>query len=189
LLVVAATVAPAANMYLQVAGVPGESVAAAHKGEIELLKFSFGVNTQIATSGGGGGAMAGKPMAQPLKVLKRVDASSVGLFMTCATGKHLPQVRLSVARAGAGDFLIIVLSDVMVTSCATTGEAAEPVPTEEIAFHYSKITWEYKPQLATGQAGTPLTGGWDFAANRAVGPTSGFTLPGGLRLEDLIRTN
>jgi type VI secretion system secreted protein Hcp len=159
----------ASEYFLKVDGVQGESEDAKHKGEIELLSFSWGeTNSSGHPGSGGGGAGAGKVAIQDLHLVKRLDKASPALFLACANGKHLSSAVLTVRKAGKGqqEYLVIKLTDVMVSSYQTGGSAHEAeAPIDQASLSFAKIEIEYRPQKADGSFGAPVKAGWDVLKN------------------------
>jgi type VI secretion system secreted protein Hcp len=61
-------------------------------------------------------------------------------------------------------FYRITLTDVMVTSVSIGGASGGgDRPTESFSLNYTRIEWEYIPQLPTGGSGTPVRASWDLA--------------------------
>jgi type VI secretion system secreted protein Hcp len=140
--------AAAVDYFLKLDGIKGESVDEKHKGEIDILSFSWGVNNIGSITGGGG---AGKASFKEFTVTKKVDRSSPKLMLACATGERLPQMQFAVAREPSandpegGAYYIITLSDILISSYQSGGTQSDPVPTESVSFNFSKITFEYRP--------------------------------------------
>jgi type VI secretion system secreted protein Hcp len=154
----------AVQYFLRVDGIPGESKDAAHKGEIDVLSFAWG----LTNSGGaapGGGAGAGKASFQDLHVVKPVDKASPKLFEACASGQHIKEVVLTGRRTGKKqlEFLSYKLSNVVITSYQIGGSAPE-APTDQVSLNSGKIEMEYRPAGAE----PAVRAGWDVAAGRKV---------------------
>ena len=149
------------DYFLKIDGIPGESTDAKHKGEIEVLSWSWGeTNPGPAAVGSGGGA--GKVQMSDLMVGAHLSKASPQLLLTCATGKHLKSAVLTGRKSGKdqADFLTFSLSDVLVSSYQTGGVSAE-VPHDSISLSFSKIEVSYKEQEADGSLGQAIRVGWD----------------------------
>jgi type VI secretion system secreted protein Hcp len=159
----------AVDYFLKVDGIPGESADARHKGEIDVLSFSWGVAND-APPGGGGGGGAGKAHFDDLVVVARTSKASPKLWLACASGQHLKSAVLT-CRKGAGksqvEFLKITLTDVLVTSYEIDG-ADEETPVDQVALGYAKIATEYVAQDPTGKPQPPVKDGWDLKKNAKV---------------------
>ena len=160
----------AERWFLKLDGIPGESTDAAHKDEIDVESWSWGVShIGSAPSGGGGGA--GKASFQDFHFVSRISKASPALLLACATGSHLKEANLSgvrdVGKAKGPDFLKYKLSDVMVSS-VQHGDSAAGVPSEQFALNFAKVEVSYFPQLGSGKIGPPVTAGFDLKANKKL---------------------
>ena len=158
--------------FLKIDGISGESTDAAHKGEIDVESWSWGVG-RIGTPGGGsgGGGGAGKASFEDFHFVSRISAASPPLLNACATGTHIKQATLSGTR-GAGksksvDYLKYKLSDVTVTNVEQFDGEGQ-APSEQFSLNYSKIEVSYSPQTASGKIGSPVTFGYDVKANKKI---------------------
>lgn len=159
----------AESWFLKVDGIEGESTDAAHKDEIDVQSWSWGV-VQTGTSPGSGGG-AGQANFQDFHFVARISKASPRLFLACATGIHHKWATLSGARtAGKGkaiDLLKYKLSDVQVTSVAHSDSDSEP-PMEQFSLNYSKFEISYSPQTAAGKLGPAVTAGFDLKHNKKI---------------------
>ena len=159
-----------ADFFFKITNVKGESTDDKHKGEIEVESWSFGGNNAASFSSGGGGG-AGKVALQDLHFTKKTDMASVKLLVAMATGEHLPTATLTCRKAGKDqqEYLVITLSDTMVSSYQTSGSGGSgALPMEQISIAYSKIEVKYKEQKPDGSLGGEVVGGWDLKANKKV---------------------
>ena len=160
------------DAFLKLDGIKGESQDAKHKGEIDIMSFSWGAH-QAGTSAIGSGAGSGKVSLQDLQITKKVDSSSPLLFLNCANGAHIKEGNLVVRKAGGDqlEYLKIKLTDVLVSSYQPSGHVhgGDDIPTESVSLNFSKIEMNYQPQGADGKAqGGPILAGWDVKANKKV---------------------
>ena len=158
----------AVDYFLKVDGIPGESADAKHKGEIDVLAFSWGVSSAKGASSGGGSG-AGKAVFDDLLVLANTSKASPLLWLGCASGQHFKTAVLTGRRAAKApvEFLKITLTDVTITSYELDG-SDEGQPTDQIGLACAKIVTEYTPFDATGKAQPPVKAGWDMKANKKV---------------------
>ena len=154
------------DYFLKVDGIAGESADSKHKGEIDVLSWSWG-ETQSGTAGGGGGGGAGKVQMQDLHVTTNMSKASPQLMLACASGQHIKSALLTGRRAGKGqlEFLTFSLSDVLVSSYQTGGTEAEP-PVDSVSFNFAKIHVEYKQTDQSGKLGPSTKAGWDVKQNK-----------------------
>src|SRR5450631_3919887 len=156
----------AVDMFLNLDGIKGESSDKTHKGEIDVLAWSWGMsNSGTFQQGTGGGS--GKANFQDIAVTKYVDKSTADLIYACASGKHIAKGSLDVRKAGEQplEYLVYSLEKILVSSVSTGGSGGEEQLTENISLNFSKVKVEYKTQDATGKAAPGGTFTWDIAAN------------------------
>jgi type VI secretion system secreted protein Hcp len=155
------------DYFLKIDGIPGESTDAKHKGEIDVLTWSWG-ESQPAPASPGSGAGTGRVAMTDLHVSANLSKVSPQLLLACASGKHIKGAVLTGRRAGKGqaDFLTFSLSDVLVSAYQTGGATAE-APLDSISLNFSKIEVSYKAQTAKGTLGPVVRAGWDRKTNKS----------------------
>ena len=156
----------AIDYFLKLDGISGESKDSKHKGEIEVLSFSF-VETQSRPSGTGGGGGAGKVQMSDFSFTARTTKSSPQLFLSCAQGKHLKEAILTVRKSGGSqqEYLIIKLNDVLVSAYSLGSGEGESDPHDAFSLNFVKLSYDYKPQKADGSLDAPVHAGWDLTKN------------------------
>jgi len=159
----------ASDYFLKIEGVDGESKDDKHKNEIEIESWSFGASQSGSMAAGGGGG-AGKVSMQDFTFTKSIDKSSPKLFEALATGQHLKEAKLVLRGAGGSqvEYLVITLSDVLVSSYSTGGSSGDDRPTESVSFNFAQIKMSYVEQDASGRAGAATEFGWDIKANKKI---------------------
>ncbi|OGY48045.1 MAG: hypothetical protein A2840_02470 [Candidatus Buchananbacteria bacterium RIFCSPHIGHO2_01_FULL_47_11b] len=144
--------AAAVDYFLKIDGIDGESSDKGHKDWINLLSVSSGI---VRPSAGTGAATF-----EPIVFRKRIDKSSPKLMEAVATGQHLNEAIIEVVHPTRREsYYKITMSDVLVSSYQSQGTASD-VPTEEVAFNYGKIKFEYTPE-----DGQTVEFAWDVANN------------------------
>lgn len=129
----------AVDMFLKIDGIDGDVTGHKHKGEIELLSFSWGLAQATSAPGGGGGA--GKPTVSDFSVVKQIDKSSPKLMEACCRGEHIPNVNITlVNRETKEEYLKIKLTDVLVSSYQTGGSGGGgAVPVDQVSFNFTNV--------------------------------------------------
>lgn len=153
-----------ADYFLKLEGIEGESVDEEHRGEIEILSYSWGMSNP--TSIGSGGLSAGKVSMSDFTITKKADKASPQLFLACARGKHLPSATITVRREGH-TFVRWELKDVVITSFKTRGDPASGAPTEEVRMKFVQIIVTHFVQNSDGTT-TEIKAGWDLAQNKKI---------------------
>jgi type VI secretion system secreted protein Hcp len=151
----------AIDTHIKFDGVEGESQHKDHKGEIDVLSWSWGVSN-AATGHVGGGGGVGRAQPADLQFMHIYDKASPLLAKKCAQGVHFPTVVLAARKAGEGqkDFLKITMKEVFITSVApSSGSGGDIV--ESVSMSYGQIDFSYKPQDATGALGGEVKFGWN----------------------------
>src|SRR3954452_295450 len=126
------------DAFLKITDVKGESHDQKHKGEIDVLSYSYGVH-QTGTSNAGGGMGAGKAAFTDFSFVHHVDQASPVLMQKCASGEHLKDALLTVRKAGGKqlEYLKIKLTDVLISSVHPGGSSGGELPLEEVSINYS----------------------------------------------------
>lgn len=148
---------------LKIAGVDGESTHKDHKGEIDLIAWSWDVR-QESTAAAGTGSGKGKGIPGQLVFAHYYDKASPVLAKSCASGKHFADAVITCRKAGEGqqDFLKVTLKQVLVTSVAPSASSGGEIA-ENVALSYADIEFEYKPQDDKGALGGAVKFGWNVA--------------------------
>jgi type VI secretion system secreted protein Hcp len=153
----------AADMYLKIEGISGESTTSSHKEWIEIQSFSWGASNSGMQFGSVG---AGKVDITELSLSKRLDASSPALFLRTASGQPLGTVVFQMVRPETGVFYEIKMQNVIVTSVMTSGATGEDRPSESISLNFSKIEVGYAAMSSTGKLDSMVRVSWDIGANQ-----------------------
>jgi len=159
----------AIDYFLKLDGIAGESMDSKHKGEIELLSFSFG-ETLSAGPGAGGGGGAGKVEMSDFSFTARTSKASPQLFLHCAQGKHIKTALLTVRKAGQSqqEYIKLKLTDVLVSSYAFGADEDEGAPLDAFELNFVKLAFDYFTQKADGSLDAGTHGGWDLKKNVKV---------------------
>jgi type VI secretion system secreted protein Hcp len=154
----------AADYFLKIDGIQGESRADRHKDEIDVESFSWG-ETQSGTFAAGGGGGAGKVSMQDFHFTMRANKGSPALFLACAQGDHIKNAILTCrkGRKKQQEFMKFTMSDCLVSSFQTDGHGGGNVtPTDQISLNFAKIEVEYKEHDATGKLVGSITKWFDL---------------------------
>jgi len=179
------------DAFLKLDGIKGESADHKHKGEIDIMSFSWGMaQTGVSATGGGGGA--GKVHVHDFSITKKTDSASPLLMLNCANGTHIKEANFVVRKAGGEqlEYLKIKLTDVLVSSYKPHGSnqvlggrrsvhpgganidwsgPGDEGPEESVTLNFAKVEFSYQTQGADGKAqGGPILAGWDVKANQKV---------------------
>jgi type VI secretion system secreted protein Hcp len=157
----------AVSIFARIGAIKGESRDAKHKDEIEVLSWSWGVS-QTGTTAPGGGGGKGKASFHDFSFTHRIDKASPVLMKACATGEHIKDATITVRKAGKGqqEYLIITMSDVLVSSVSMSVIAEGDVTMEAVTLSFAKVDLEYKPQKPDGSLDVGVHFKYDLKANK-----------------------
>ena len=137
------SVVSASDMFLKITNIKGESTDEKHKDEINVLSWSWGTST------GEGKVKRGSVPAQciqDLQLTKYVDRSTPDLITMAIAGDIAKEATLSLRKAGGKvpeDYLVIKMTDVMVTSYQTGTNALSEAPLmDQLVLHFATIEGE-----------------------------------------------
>ena len=156
-----------ADYFLKIKELPGESEDSKHKGEIEILSYSWGVS-QAGSFGAGGGGGSSKANFQDISFSYVLNKASPLIMKACATGQHIKEALLVCRKAGGEqqEYLELKFSDLIVSSYQTGGSG--DIPIDSFSLNYSKCEVAYKPQKADGSLDAPIKAGYDLKAIKAI---------------------
>ncbi|MCL4134663.1 UNVERIFIED_CONTAM: hypothetical protein GTU68_031809 [Idotea baltica] len=159
----------AVDMFIKIAGIPGESQDKTHKGEIDVLAFSHGWS-QSGTTHMGGGSGGGKVSVQDLSFTKYIDKSTPKLMEKCFKGDHIDEATLVIRKAGGKplEYVTYIMKDIIISSQSTGGSGGEDRLTENVTLNFGAIEYKYIEQTPQGGEGEKPDFKWDIAANTEV---------------------
>jgi type VI secretion system secreted protein Hcp len=158
------------DAFLKLGEVKGGSTDAAHKDEIVVREYSFGVNNTASVGSTGGGAGAGKATFSDLTFTTPLSVASPKLLLACASGVHYDTAVLTLRRSGGTkppDFLKITLKTVLVSSYLDAGASSDDTPLDSITLAFGAIRVDVFTQNPSGgTAPPPSSAGWDRSKNQ-----------------------
>jgi len=160
------------DAFLKLDGVTGESSKTNHKGEIEIMSFSWGASNPTSAAHGTG-MSTGKVSLSDFSIMKTTDKASPTLFLNCCSGKHFPTANVTIQKATGGDtgetYLQYDFTEVYVSSIQWSGSSGgDDKPMESVSFAYGQVKISYKPQDAQGKLGSQIMAGWNQVQNAKV---------------------
>lgn len=135
--------------------------------------FSFGVEREMKESGEKGGTEdinIGVGELQECTISKSMDMSSAQLAQFAINGNSPGQAEIDFVEIGSDGkpmmYLKYKLDRAFVKSWSTSGDADDR-PTEEVAFYYNKIAFQYIPTRDDLTTADSNVFGWDNVKNIA----------------------
>jgi type VI secretion system secreted protein Hcp len=157
------------DIFMKINGIQGESRDKGHKDEIDVLTWTWGLSNQVMAPSAGGGAGAGKVKFQDISFTHLVDKASPNLMLSCASGKHIQEARITVRRSDPTtpqEFLLIKLQDVMVTGVQSSATRGPEGLMEQVTLNFAKVDFEYKAQRPDGALEAGAHFNWDLRLNK-----------------------
>lgn len=157
----------AIDTHIKFDGVEGESTHDSHKGEIDVMSWSWGVSNASNLSGGGAGK--GKAVPGEIHLTHLYDKASPVLAKKCAQGVHFPTVVITARKSGEGqkDFWKVTMKEVFITSVTNSASSGGDM-TESVSFTYGEIETSYKAQDAKGALGGEVKFGWNVKTTKVT---------------------
>jgi type VI secretion system secreted protein Hcp len=157
----------ATDTFAKIGDIKGESLDDKHKGEVDVLSWSWGVSQSGTMSHGGGGG-EGKASFHDFNFTHHIDKASPVLMKACATGEHIKEATITARKAGKGqqEFLIIKMNDILITAVTPGGSGGDGGLVEQVAMQCAKVDLEYKPQKADGSLDAGLHFKYDIKGNK-----------------------
>jgi type VI secretion system secreted protein Hcp len=146
------------DMFLKIEGakqgpIKGESQDPAHRDEIDVVSWSWGMQSHTSLQSG---LPAGKTSIDALTVTKHADKASTAIMSSLRNNEVIKKATLTVRKAGetALEYMKITLQQARIVSYSTSAQSADggPEVTEQVSLAFKKMTVEYTPQGADGQA-------------------------------------
>lgn len=160
----------AQDMFIKINGIDGESKDSSHTNEIDVLNWGWRISQESTMHTGSGGG-TGKAQVDDLEFEHYVDRATPNLFKYCVTGKHVPEAKLTVRKAGGNplEYMKITMTDVVVTMVRPTGSSTDEIKVRErVGLSCAKVKVEYTVQNQQGGSGGAVTAGYDIQSNKEM---------------------
>jgi type VI secretion system secreted protein Hcp len=157
----------ASDIFVQIQGIDGESQDSEFAKSIQVLHWEFEIKQASSQHSGSGGG-AGKASVSDLVFRHDLDRASPNLAVYCHTGRHIPEAKLIMRKAGGVPFQYyrITMNDVMVTRVWPSVDGANPI--ETVGLSFASMKQEYFVQNAMGGNMGAVTALIDIRQNRAA---------------------
>ena len=153
----------ASDIFLNLAGIKGESRDSAFLGTTELHSVNWGFSLSGSISQG-----FGKPDSDEIVVSKYVDSTSPLLMKALDSAAPIGTGKISFRKAGAiatpNVFLVVDLVDVVVRRVTAQSMGADELPSEQVSLDFRQGTWTYRRQNADGSYSVVSSFTWTAAA-------------------------
>lgn len=148
----------ATDIFLKIDGVEGSSNDARHKGEIDVLSWSWGESKGTVQTRNGTLPVS---CINDLTITKIMDKSTPHLIAGGAADTVFANVKLTMRSASNEmfDFFTITMSNVTISSYTTGGKDTDDRLTETVSLHFNSAHGQFVPQNADGSRGGAIL--WD----------------------------
>jgi type VI secretion system secreted protein Hcp len=132
-------------IYMKIDGIDGDVTVQGFERWMEVYAINLGMSQNTTSQGGGG---ASRLSVQDLNLVKPTGKGSPTLMLACCQGRHLPAVQIVfVQNSPDGQpepYQKYELERCFIKSWSASGDGGSSVPTESIAFYYTKISFGVK---------------------------------------------
>ncbi len=155
------------NIFLRMNPIQGESTDSDHKDWIDVSSVAFDVMQPNSGSGGTAGVATERAEFGSIKILKKVDSATSGLFIATAQGRHFNKAEIDFVNDATNVIVFkIILENVIVQSLGST--STNDGLEEIVSLIYGVITLEYTKINNDGSANSIDSVSWDLEQNNTV---------------------
>jgi type VI secretion system secreted protein Hcp len=150
--------------FLNITGIPGESVGANHRKWIDVLDFNHVITHPYNPAG------ASYPKFGDFQIVKRLDSASPLLYRAAGVHNVIPEIKLELIKSNKV-IMQYKFTRARITSVkmGSSLESGSPMPAEAIDFNYEIIYWTYNElNPTTGAIIRTVKCGWDVKLNRPI---------------------
>ncbi|MDR5738845.1 MULTISPECIES: type VI secretion system tube protein Hcp [unclassified Caballeronia] len=155
------------DIFIQIQGIDGESQDADFPKAIDVLHWEFAIEQKTRMHSGSGNGR-NKAFVSDLIFRHELDRASPNLAAYCFQGKHIPEAKLTMRKAGGAPFHYyrLTMSDVIITRVWPSVDGPNPIETVMLCF--SRVKQEYLVQNAKGGNMGAVTALIDLKPDRAA---------------------
>jgi type VI secretion system secreted protein Hcp len=136
------------DIFLKIDGIEGESKDETHKGDIQVLAWSWGASNRTQYDN----ETEDKIKFEYLSLTKYIDTASSALLKGLCEGTHYDNATLVSREKNGVEYVVITMEDVMITALSTGGSEGEYRLTENISLGFTRFTYKYQQQDQEGAA-------------------------------------
>lgn len=132
------------KIFLDMAGIDGESTDSFHSQWIDIQSFRFGMLKP--TSSTTMTRRRGDIILEDIIITKKLDKSSPKLMEKCAKGQVISEVVIEFCRDLDGSFETVYayeLTNVLITNFHSSADTSEDAPIEEFSLNFEELTVTY----------------------------------------------
>jgi type VI secretion system secreted protein Hcp len=142
--------------FLEIDGIPGESIIEGFKDQIEVLGWEHNISMPVSrNTSGRGGLTTGAANLGEFKIKKKMDKASPILMRYSFIGQHIPRIKLTLCRQAGNQFVNfceIELEGAVISTFQTTADiTGDGLAEELVGFTFSKMKKTYTAIDPTGK--------------------------------------
>lgn len=157
----------AVDMFMKIDDIKGESADAAHKGEIDVYSWKWGV-TQTGSSQTAAGSGTGKANVQDFEFTTKVDSAHPTVVGMGLSGKPYKSAVFTQRKAGGDsplEYMKITMSNGLISGVFFEGANTDDTHMVRITLNFGQVKIDYTPQAADGSGGATVSTAYDIARN------------------------
>jgi type VI secretion system secreted protein Hcp len=158
------------NMFLKLTGITGECQESNHKGQIEIMSYSEGLNN-LSSGGTGMGGGVGRVEYRDFSFTCKLEKAVPNLMSFCADHKPISEAVFTATKmGGAGksyEYLQITMKNARVSHVDIAGSANAEAHVS-VTLNFEEIKTEYWEENATGGKGASVNAAWNNKENKKV---------------------
>lgn len=159
--------ANAADIFLQLGDIKGESIAKGYAGQIELLSYTQSFRSAAAAPGSGGN-VGGQAICGEITAVKAIDRSSPHLIGALLRATVIPSGLITFhpnPNLAGRDYYTVKLSAVTVVVIEQTDQPDPQRIVERVVLRAEKFQVAYRPTSGAGSGDALVEFGWDCTKN------------------------
>ena len=157
------------QIYLELPGIPGESVHKDYKDWIEVHEISFG---QMVLNLSHDGKFRAMPSFSDVTVAKYTDKATALLLNHCARSEKIKSAKIHFVVIGEQKprvFYEIELGNLIVRGIDLESNGPADIPTERVTLQFSSIAWKYTQFVGNGFKLAKSESSWDVIGRTGTG--------------------
>lgn len=153
----------AADTFLKIEGVEGDSADEFHKKEIEIDHWNVGATVTRKP-----GKHAVDKVVHDISITMRNGKATPILLQACASGRRFSSATITGRKAGGKqeEYVKIKMQEVIIANVSLQAASGESAPVADMVLNFTKIEWEFKTQDDRGLTGMPVRVGYDIKTDR-----------------------
>ena len=149
----------AAQYFVKIDGVAGESTAPGYEGDIDVRSLVWKTSEKKVSPLSNAKKRAN---ISEVSFIKKMDSSSTDLFKYVSTGKTIPKAEIVMRKAEEDPFeyLTIFMKNIIITSVEVFSSAAGLPLEEKVTLEFAEVKVKYQPQNDDGSLKPEINMEW-----------------------------